>query len=236
MQLPNSIHTAPVFKAQITKTQQQPKFGNAEALAVKYAAPEIKKFTQTMDYRTLGETTVNMIKVIYGTSILSRFAAAATRSWNELREAVTRDTLGYAFWLFLVPILQRGTILLGQKDPDFKNALIKTLDEPTASGLTGSLKKFMYKFNPTSRWKITSSEEIQDWTKQTLDFLKKEGHEEGSDAVKQATEYFEKLLAKRRVVTGLGFAITIATIGVGINYFNMWLTEKAVKEGKVGKY
>lgn len=214
---------------------ESPKFSGAEALATKYTAPQIRKFTKAADFRNLGETTVNMIKLMYGMVIASRIVAAGTRSWNEMREAATRDIMGYSFWLFLVPILQRATILLGQKDTDYKNALLRKTAQPTGEGLKASIKKLMW-HNPTVKYQITSSQEIKDWTAQTMKYLERQGHSKDSEAVQKATQYFEKLLAKRRVVTGVGFAITIGVIGIGINLFNMYMTEKAVKAGKVGKY
>lgn len=226
-QQPSPMMQTPTFRSALP----------AEAvLKQAWQVPKAGGFLRYFDYQKLGDTSVNQIKLLYGSVILSRFAAAATRSWNELRETMTRDTLGYTFWLFTVPMLQRLILRFAVRDKQYRNALLRTVPKPEATGIKGAIKKLLWAVSPVSRWQIASSSEIKDWGKQALYQLERQGVSQSDEVFKKTEKYFHELLKRRNLTTGFGVALTIAILGVGINLVNMALTRKAVAEGRVGKY
>ena len=75
-----------------------------------------KKFMDKMAF-TGKMPTINQLKGIYGVTIISRIFSA--RDKDELREVLTKDTLGYLSWLVLGDIVNR--MAAGKLDPSVMN-------------------------------------------------------------------------------------------------------------------
>lgn len=230
------INTNPTMRSPILLNQSSPtRFqGNiVQTLGINALPIEVRPvggFMRRMDFHDLATTTVNQVKVIYGMVILSRFFAAASRSWNELRETVCRDVTGYMLWLFITPILER--LLLMRTKPEFKKALLIENPEPK-----GKILKWLWKpkLPTTLRWNVPTSGQIKDRMAQVQQSLLANGHKVDDAAYQKATHYFENLLKRRLFATGVGTGLTIAILGFGMPLLNMAITSKNVSQGKVGR-
>ncbi len=207
-----------------------PQFGNRFAVAEKalnYTVKKPDKFLKVFDFHNyeIGNTTVNQVKMIYGAVILSRWAAASTRSFNELRESMMRDGLGYTTWLFFMPMLQRLFVKVATPNVDGKmhGILMKeNLNQP--------------KWNPLTRYDLTTAGQLKNRMTQ-VDNAIEHAVQKGLDAVelKDMKGLLEKATRWRAYNTAFGMASTIAMLGVVINLVNMAITQKNVEAGKVGK-
>lgn len=209
-----------------------PRFGHAAPTpSHRPTVPAISKVLRYFDFRDLGFSHVGQIQLVYAGCILWRLVAANERrkaspskSWNEIRESALRDSVGYAFWFFGTPTLQRLYLKLFPSK-ELENALI----QPTRnneSGLWATLKKW----NPISGYAIPTSEQVRDMKAQALARLAKAKLENGSSDFQRVEKYYKQLLHHRNLATGVGLLSTIGLLGLGINYFNFYLTQKSVKE------
>ena len=191
-----------------------------------------QKVLNQLDFREMGTSFVNQIKVVYAMCIGWRLIAANERrkdsplkSWNEVRENALRDSMGFAFWFFATPLLQRGVLwgITKKYDPSIGEALYQK-NETLANekGLLGKLKAW----NPLYSVNIPTSEQVHNQKEQALHHLKKKGFLTSDSAYHTTEAFYKKLLMYRNVATAMGLLNTIALIGIGINLFNFYLTNK----------
>ena len=207
-----------------------PKFsGTAAQTAVNTFVPKAGRALKALDFAELGATTVNQIKVIYGMVILSRLAAASTRSKNEVRELATLGIPGYLTWLFGTPMLQR--VYLRYVAPkEFRDALIQPLAAPAKDA--NILAKLKYKL-PLYRYEIPTSQQIKDRAAQALAKLEKAGHGPETELYTKTAAWFKNgPLKYRYFATGLGWVTTIALLGIGLPLLNIMITRKNVAQAK----
>jgi hypothetical protein len=227
---------APAPAAQHSVTTPTPRAAaippnSAAPLKLKQTPPAIGKALRYFDFRDLGFSQVGQIQLVYAGCILWRLIAANERrkaspsqSWNEIRESALRDSVGYAFWFFGTPTLQR--LYLKVFPPQ---EMEKALIQPTRNQETG-LWATVKKWNPISGYAIPSSEQVRDMKTQAIDRLKTASIDNSSENFQRVEKYYKKLLHHRNMATGVGLLSTIGLLGIGINYLNFYLTQKNVKE------
>lgn len=198
------------------------------------ATRQAGKFLQRMDFEALAQSTIPQIQVVYGLCILSRIAAAAQRSKNEVRETLTRDSLGYIFWFYATPIVQK--LFLKFVPPAHYSRILvqKKTEAPQGNGFLNRMKQINFKLNPLSRWELPSSTQLENRMEQALHYLEEQGVATTSPLYKNKEKVFKQLIKWRRLSTFSGIAMTIALLGIGINLINIAITKKRVAEGKVG--
>jgi hypothetical protein len=209
------------------QTGRNPKFGGLS----------LDSLEKRLDFKQMGASHINQIQVIYAACILWRLVAANERrkaspskSFNEIRESILRDSMGYFFWFFATPILQRA--YLGLATPkEIRNSLIQA-NPKAGKGLNG----FLNQFNPLSNWNIPSSEQVKDQMEQALVALKGQKDQMGKttyEAAKKSTEkFYSELMKHRNIATAVGLGATIALLGIGINLLNFHMTRKNVERRK----
>jgi len=212
-----------------TQPNQAPHFGGP----VNSGLSTYQKLLHKMDFRSFGTSYLNQIQVIYAGCIGWRLVAAnerrkdsPTKSWNEVRENALRDSMGYLFWFFATPMLQRGILSYVTKkhNPAIGNSLYEVNKEvANGKGFIGRLKAW----NPLYRVDIPSSEQVKNQKEQALQHLRS-----GTEAYQKTEAYFNKLSKYRNVATGLGLINTILLIGIGINLLNFYLTRKNMERRK----
>lgn len=218
---------------------------------------------RAFDYPVARMTPLRHAQFIYAVIIVSRCVAALQRSYNEFREHATRDILGWATWFYLSHMWQRVLLgkllpLLSKEYATvYKPLLVKEVTTlPQGTGLKASIQRLNWRLhNPLYRIEITSAEQLRDRKKQMLDHLWKKLQQQveekalpntAREAIQQQTEalfkesyvpvhnLLERAWQWRQVAKFTGFAMVFAVLGIGINYLNMYLTNKNVKAGKVG--
>ena len=183
-----------------------------------------KKFMDKMSFSGKMPT-INQLKGIYGITIISRIFSA--RDKDELREVLTKDTLGYLSWLVLGDIVNRMTasafdsdkckVLNIKKGTENENyfkrmfhASLKTRDEI----LVQTLAQQGIKTTKTENGKILNKsfkEMLKD-----LDGLKNE-------AIKKAAK---KRLRALNVAQLSGYLFSGLVLGLGIPNLNIYITNK----------
>lgn len=233
IQRPN-IPSNQTFKAPLNKTGQAnqtlARFSGPEAASpLKQLRPKISNALKYFDFREVGFSHVGQIQLVYAACILWRLAAAnerrkasQTQSWNEIRESALRDSVGYAFWFFGTPTLQR--LYLKLIPDEYGKALIRT-NENNKSGPWQQIKKW----NPISGYAIPTSEQVKDMKAQALARLKETSIEKSDEGFQRVEAYYTKLMGHRNMATGIGLISTIGLLGIGINYLNFYLTRRSVK-------
>ena len=111
------------------KSQPVPQFGGALSAAPVKAGRLLEK----LDFTAVGASPVAQIGVIFSSLIAWRLLAAnerrrasVSKRWNELRENLMRDLLGFAFWFLGVPVLQRLYLAaVSHRNPRLKGVLIQ---------------------------------------------------------------------------------------------------------------
>lgn len=216
--------------------QTQPHFAGAANNGLSRA---YRKLLNHLDFRAMGTSYLNQIQVIYAACISWRLVAAnerrkesPTKSWNEVRENALRDSMGYMFWFFATPMLQRGILSYVTKkyDPGIGNSLCKVNPEiANGKGFWGKIKAW----NPLYRIDIPSSEQVKNQKEQALADLNAAKIGATEDAYKKVELFYNKLSKYRNIATGLGLLNTIALIGIGINLFNFYLTRKNMERRKM---
>lgn len=199
-----------------------------------------QKLLRHFDYREFGVSHVNQIQIIYASCILWRLLAANERrkaspskSWNEIRESALRDSIGYAFWFFGTPLLQRAYLKLATRhNPDMEKALIQR--NPAIDKGTGHFS-FLQKLNPITSLNIPTSEQVKDQMEQALHDLKKSGTKITDAAYLNREKYYKELLKHRNLATAVGLGSTILLLGIGINFLNFYMTRKNVERRNAAK-
>lgn len=206
-------------------------FGSTVPPSLKQKPPAIGKALRYFDFRDLGFSHVGQIQLVYAGCILWRLIAANERrkaspsqSWNEIRESALRDSVGYAFWFFGTPTLQRLYLKVFPSQ-EMEKALI----QPTRNQETG-LWATVKKWNPISGYAIPTSEQVRDMKNQAITRLGTASIDKSSENFQRVEKYYKRLLHHRNIATGMGLLSTIGLLGIGINYLNFYLTQKNVKE------
>lgn len=189
----------------------------------------------------MGVSHVNQIQIIYASCILWRLVAANERrkaspnkSWNEIRESALRDSVGYAFWFFGTPLLQRAYLQMAtQHNPDLKKALIQR--NPGANDFT-TIKGMLKAINPLTSLNIPTSEQVKDQMQQALHDLKQAGNKPTDKAYLTTEQFYKELMKHRNLATAVGLGSTILLLGLGINFLNFYLTQKNVERRKAAKH
>lgn len=185
-----------------------------------------KKFMDKMAF-TGKLPTINQLKGIYGITIISRIFSA--RDKDELREVLTKDTLGYLSWLVLGDIINRITAERlnksvmnfkkgTEKDGYFKklfNASLKTRDEI----LIETLSK-----NNIKTTKNVDGELVAKSFKEMIADLDKLSPE-----IKKLTKKRLSTLNKAQVA---GYLFSGLVLGLGIPNLNIYITNKLDKKRK----
>jgi hypothetical protein len=222
------VQTAVSSAAKQTEAPLQ--FGFRPAIPAKTTA---SRLLRALDFHELAATTVPQVMVIYAGIILSRFLSAIQRMredpqhrTNEIRETATRDPLGYALWIFGIPLLQRVFLrfCIPQK---YREALTDASMAPESTqGLRGKLRWLNRKLNPL-RWSIPSREQVDNQMRYALEKIRKAGFAEGSVEFQKVHHFYEKgMLRWRNMATLLGWTVTIGLLGVGVMLFNIQATRK----------
>lgn len=223
--------------ANAAKPQASPQFGGIATNAQSWGERALKHF----DYREMGVSHVNQIQIIYASCILWRLLAANERrkaspnkSWNEIRESALRDSVGYAFWFFGTPLLQRAYLQMATRhNPDLKKALIQR--NPGANDFT-TLKGMLKAINPLTSLNIPTSEQVRDQMQQAIHDLKQAGIAPTDKAFLKTEQYYKELMKHRNLATAVGLGSTILLLGLGINFLNFYLTQKNVERRKAAQH
>ena len=174
--------------------------------------------------------TINQLKGIYGITIISRIFSA--RDKDELREVLTKDTLGFLSWLVLGDFVNRmaanklDTSVLNFKKTNEKvgywkkmfNAKLKTRDEILIQTLSENSKDFSPVKTENGKVIAKSFKEML----KELDGLKDE-------ALKKATKKRLGALNKAQMA---GYLFSGLVLGLGIPNLNIYITNKLDKKHK----
>jgi hypothetical protein len=169
--------------------------------------------------------TINQLKGIYGITIISRIFSARDR--DELREVLTKDTLGYLSWLVLGDFVNRITasaydndkckvlnIKKGTENNNFFkkmfHASLKTRDEVLVQTLAD---------NGISTTKEENGKVLAKSFKEML----KDLNGLKDEAVKKAAK---KRLRALNVAQLSGYAFSGLVLGLGIPNLNIYITNK----------
>lgn len=200
-----------------------------------YTSPVLpRRILEHLDFTAVGASPVKQIAIIFSSLITWRLLAAnerrkasVSKRWNELRENLMRDLLGFAFWFLGVPVLQRFYLgAVAQKNPKLKDILIRNVADESKKpkGILSWLKGN----NPLNNWYIPSSQQVKDQMHQALASLEKAGMGANHNAYIQTQTAYLHLIKHRNFATALGLGSTILLLGVGINLLNFYLTRKNV--------
>lgn len=185
-----------------------------------------KKFMDKMAF-TGKMPTINQLKGIYGITIISRIFSA--RDKDELREVLTKDTLGYLSWLVLGDIVNR--MAAGKLNPsvmNFKkgtenagyfkkmfNASLKTRDEI----LIETLAKNNIKSTKTVDGKLVAK-------------TFKEMQEDLNKLPKELQKLTRKRLSTLNKAQIAGYLFSGLVLGLGIPNLNIYITNKLDQKRK----
>ena len=172
--------------------------------------------------------TISQLKGVYGLTIMSRIMSA--RDKDELRESLTKDTLGFLSWLVLGDIVNRMTAegmdktVLNrskehEKDGFFKrvfNSTLKTRDEVLMEALAkDGMSTIEYKDGKAYAKTFATLREDLEKMKNT--------------ALKNATK---KKLRTLNAAQLAGYAFSGLVLGLGIPNLNIYITNKLDRKRK----
>ncbi len=205
-----------------------------------------RAFLHSLDFDKPGFSTVPQNMVIYGLVILSRIAAAFQRgveagSFEEVREHAVRDTLGFSFWFFASPAIQR--IVLRAMPKKYRDAIVVnpyngTKTAKDLSQKTDGWSKFQHKirreFSFLFKGHISTQEQITQRGEQIFNDLNKGI---SADKTKKLQKYLNNARHIKNGVFAFGLLNAIALLGVGINLINIAVTRKhvAMRQAKADK-
>ena len=183
-----------------------------------------KKFMDKMSFSGKMPT-INQLKGIYGITIISRIFSA--RDKDELREVLTKDTLGYLSWLVLGDFVNRLTASAFDSDK------CKVLNIKKGTEKAGYLKK-MFFANLKTRDEIlvqtlaqngikTTKEENGKVISKSFKEMLKDLNGIKDEAIKKATK---KRLRALNVAQVAGYAFSGLVLGLGIPNLNIYITNK----------
>lgn len=217
-------------------TQPRAQFGGAQSKPLAQTPPAISRMLKHFDFTDIGNSHVKQIQLVYAGCILWRIVAAnerrkasPTQSYNEIRESILRDSVGYAFWFFGTPMLQR--LYLASIPQEYGKALMmKNPADSKAKGLWQQAKTKIKAWNPISGYAVPSSQQVKDLRTQALQSLKGTGIQSSEEAYQRVEHFYNKLVLHRNMATGIGLISTILLLGIGINYLNFYLTQKNMEQ------
>lgn len=169
--------------------------------------------------------TINQLKGLYGITIISRIFSA--RDTDELREVLTKDTLGYLSWLVLGDFVNRLTA------SSFDSDKCKVLNIKKGTENSNYWKKMFYANLKTrdevlvqtladNGIKVTKEEDGKIITKTFKEMLK-DLNSLKDEAVKKATR---KRLRALNVAQLSGYLFSGLVLGLGIPNLNIYITNK----------
>ena len=175
--------------------------------------------------------TINQLKGIYGITIISRIFSARDR--DELREVLTKDTLGYLSWLVLGDIVNRMAA------SGFDKEDCKVLNIKKGTEKANYFKKMFYATLKTrdeilvqtlaeQGVKVTKEENGKILTKSFKEMLK-DLNGLKDEALKKATK---KRLRALNIAQLSGYAFSGLVLGLGIPNLNIYITNKLDKKRK----
>ena len=191
----------------------------------------MKKFMDKMAFHGKMPT-INQLKGLYGVTIISRIFSA--RDKDELREVLTKDTLGYLSWLVLGDFVNRmlaarldknvvnykkGTENSGYWKKIF-NASLKTRDEILAKALTEK---------GIETTKQENGKLIAKSFKEMLKDLKEAPESKFSAEAKKQMRKHLSTLNKAQIA---GYLFSGLVLGLGIPNLNIYITNKLDKKRK----
>ncbi len=189
-----------------------------------------KKFMDKMSF-TGKMPTINQLKGIYGVTIISRIFSA--RDKDELREVLTKDTLGYLSWLVLGDFVNRMTASA------FDNDKCKVLNIKKGTEKENYFKKIFHA-NLKTRDEIlvqTLAEQGISTTKKQDGKLVSKSFKEmlkdlngiKDEALKKATKKRLRVLNRAQIS---GYLFSGLVLGLGIPNLNIYITNKLDKKRK----
>ena len=176
--------------------------------------------------------TIEQLKGVYGLTIISRILA--TRDKDELRESLTKDTLGFLSWLVLGDIVNKITAS-ALDDP---NHTVLNTNEKPAKGLWKNIKRA---FNAKLKTRDEVILESLAETNTPLTKLKdgKQVAKTFKDLLKDIDELPQEArnIAKKRLRTLnkaqlAGYAFSGLVLGLGIPNLNIFITNRLDKKRK----
>ncbi len=190
------------------------------------------QFLGKMDIKGIMPT-VNQLKGVYGITIISRIASA--RDKDELREVLTKDTLGYLSWLVLGDIVNRMVAYGLNKDKSVLN-----MDEKVKNKGNWLTKSFH------ASLKTRDEVLIETLAKNGIETTKKDGNklvakkfsEMVKDLNKLSPEAKKAAKGKLRVLNiaqTAGYAFSGLVLGLGIPNLNIYITNTLDKKRKAQK-
>jgi len=200
--------------------------GGFFALTLATLGTGIKGFMDKMAFKGFMPT-INQLKGIYGLTIISRLLAA--RDKDELRESLTKDTLGFLSWLVLGDFVNRTTAEL----------LDKSVMNRTESVANEGFFKRVFKSSLKTRDEIL----IETLAKNGVETVKKDGDKTVAKTFKELMKELDKLpeqirkSTKKRLGTLnkaqlAGYAFSGLVLGLGIPNLNIYITNKLDKKRK----
>ena len=190
------------------------------------------------DFRQLGVSAVNQNKVNYAAVISSRVYVGTQRSENEWKENLLRDAVGWTFWFYASDMIRKLYLVqVASKAPDaFMGLLLYKKPRPENLPKTAApLQKMARSWeqlnwdlkNPSMRWEIPSSKQIEQRSEQFVHQLQKElkGPE-----LEKATKHVKDLMGRAKTHRNLagfwGILISTTLLGVTIPMFNIFMTRR----------
>ena len=171
--------------------------------------------------------TISQLKGIYGLTIISRLLAA--RDKDELRESLTKDTLGFLSWLVLGDFVNRTTAEL----------LDKSVVNRTKEVSEQSFFKRVFNSSLKTRDEIL----IETLAKNGVETVKKDGNKTVTKTFKELMKELDKLPEQVRKTTKkrlgtlnkaqlAGYAFSGLVLGLGIPNLNIYITNKLDQKRK----
>ena len=193
------------------------------------------KFMDKMSF-TGKMPTINQLKGVYGITIISRIFSA--RDKDELREVLTKDTLGYLSWLVL------GDIINKLAADGLDKTVINYKDKFTPKNSQGFIGTFKRTFNGSLKTRDeilvkTLADNGIDVTKKDGDKIVSKKFGEMLKDLKKLDKKTQKLTRKRlrtlNIAQGAGYLFSGLVLGLGIPNLNIYVTNKLDKKRKAAK-
>lgn len=183
----------------------------------------LKGFMEKMAFKGFWPT-INQLKGVYGLTIVSRLLA--TRDKDELRESLTKDTLGFLSWLVL---------------GDFVNKIVaEGLDESVMNRTRAINKKGFWNRAFNSSLKTRDEVLIESLAKNKIKTVKDDGvaktFKEMLKDLETLPENVQKATRKRLSTLNkaqlAGYVFSGLVLGLGIPNLNIYITNKLDKKRK----
>ena len=189
------------------------------------------KFMDKMAFKGFFPT-IEQLKGVYGLTIISRIFA--TRDKDELREALTKDTLGFLSWLVLGDIVNKITAS-ALDDP---NHTVLNTTEEKSKGVWKNIKRA---FN--AKLKTRDEVVVETLTKENISLIKEKDGKQLAKTFKDMLKDIDGLpteaknIAKKRLRTLnkaqlAGYLFSGLVLGLGIPNLNIFITNRLDKKRK----